>query len=72
MYRRIAEELRQKIENGNWAAATSYLPNSSSGCPGSTITGEPLRLRSSVFRIDRNQFIYNLGDVPDDPGSAAA
>jgi len=34
--------------------------------------GEPLRLTSSVFPTDRNQFVYNLGDVPDDPGPAAA
>jgi GntR family transcriptional regulator len=34
--------------------------------------GEPLRLTRSVFPTDRNQFVYNLGDVPDDPGPAAA
>jgi GntR family transcriptional regulator len=34
--------------------------------------GEPLRLTSSVFPTDRNQFVYNLGDVPDESGPTAA
>jgi GntR family transcriptional regulator len=38
--------------------------------------GEPLRLTTTVFPADRNQFVYNIGDVPDDvvgqPGDRAA
>ncbi|HEX3923943.1 MAG TPA: GntR family transcriptional regulator [Streptosporangiaceae bacterium] len=33
-------------------------------------TGEPLRLTTTVFPADRNQFVYNIGDVPDEPSGA--